>query len=88
MTIMGALTTRDLEKLVTAYAVRNVRFYDANVMRENPLEKYFPFESADEQEFEFWTGSSQAGVMGVDREAAVPYTKNALKRHQEDLTTD
>jgi len=24
----------------------------------------------------------------VDREAAVPYTKNALKRHQEDLTTD
>lgn len=88
MPIMGATTTRDLEKLVTAYAVRNARFYDANVMRENPLEKFFPFEPADEQEFEFWTGSGQAGVMGVDREAAVPYTKNALKRHQEDITTD
>jgi hypothetical protein len=88
MTIMGAVTTGDMEKLVTTYAVRNARFYDANVMRENPLEQFFPFETADEQEFEFWTGSGQAGVMGVDREAAVPYSKSALKRHQEDLTTD
>lgn len=88
MPIMGAVTVRDVEKLVTAYAVRNARFYDANVMRENPLEQFFPFEPSEEQEFEFWTGSGQAGVMGVDREAAVPYTKNALKRHQEDLTTD
>ena len=88
MTIMGALTTGDLEKLVTAYAVRNTKFVDANATRENPLEKYFPFETSEEQEHEFWTGSGQAGVMGVDRDAAVPYTKNALKRHQEDLTTD
>ncbi len=88
MPVMGALTTSDLEKLVTAYAVRNAKFVDANVSRANPLEKYFPFEGSEEQEHEFWTGSGNAGVMGVDRGAAVPYSKTAQKRHQEDLTTD
>ncbi len=88
MPILGQLTAADVEQALTAYAVRNQMYVDAYVMRENILEKWFPFNKADEQQIEFWTGTGNAGVLGVDRDAKVPYTTTAIKRHQTDLLTD
>jgi hypothetical protein len=88
MPLMGVLTTGDLAQAVTAYAVRNMRYIDSNIVQDNPLEKFWPFEKSDEQQIEFWAGAGTAGVMGVDRDAAVPFSRTTINRYQYDLLTD
>ena len=88
MPLMGSLTTFDLQQALTAYAVRNFRYIDAHVGFENPLEKFWPFEKTDEQQIEFWAGAGTAGVMGVDRDARIPFSKTTIERYQYDLLTD
>ncbi len=85
---MGSLTTADLQQAVTAYAVRNMKYIDSNVAKDNPLERFWPFEPTEEQQIEFWSGAGTAGVMGVDRDAAIPFSKTTINRYQYDLLTD
>lgn len=84
----GYLDVEELKKRVRGYGVTAQEIINITRNVANPLERYFPYQTTDREEIEFWTREGNAGLMGVARGANIPETKAQFRRHYEITKVD